>query len=467
MSKMGSERQVTIDPSVSVTDWKEVRPGVFQTIHPGTNKPFGQEFIKQPDGRLVPTPQKRSMFQGLFDSYQENIGQPFVRSTPGQMLAGFLGVESQGTNPEAYQFGQGASMVPGLGAPAGIFKAAAQIPNMIDVGQTGLGLIFGAKALKNGVTAKDAITAEQLLKNGVPPNQIFQAGQGLFKGPDGSWRRMTNDFPFEKSFTRNIESLKSADILHGDYELQQLYTNSALFDAYPELRKVKVTFDPTMAAHQEGSFNPITKTLRLNPSKDPKSMHETFVHEMQHYIQGKEGWQQGGNSFSMLPENAKQATAHAETALAKIKDRMQIASEKYNIPRAEIAAAARYQAAKKIGATPTKEELDAFRKLSNAPAEIQSIMKDSVSYADIQSQLGEYRDTAYKHYRNLQGEAEAREVERQLKLVREGGSLQNPNGKYDNLRFDDLIKRGDKTSYGVDIDWKETGFENPFYKGIR
>lgn len=456
MSKMGSERQVTVDPAISPYNWQEVRPGVFQTLNPNTGKPFGQEFSKQPDGRLVPMPQKRSMFQGVMDAYQENIGQPFVRSTPGQMLAGFLGVQSQGTNPEAYQFGQGASMVPGLGAPAGIFKAAAQLPNMIDAGQAGLGLIFGSKALKNGVTAKDAITAEQLMKNGATPNQIFQAGQGLFKGPDGNWRRMTSDIAMEDKFIKRIDEIGGGTILSGDYSLPALYENKALFEAYPQLKDVKVTFDPTLPANKHGSFSPQTKTLTLNPNKPAQTMHETLVHEIQHGIQGMEGWQQGGNAFAMLPENAKMASSKADEALMKIKDRMATVSQETGIPREKISAAARFFAAKKVGANPSREEINAAAELANAPQSVKAIIEDSTHYANIQNKLFEYKDDAYRHYTKLQGEAEAREVERQLQAERARRGLTNPNSRYDNLHFTDLIKKGDMTSNGVEVNWSES-----------
>jgi hypothetical protein len=394
------------------------------------------------------------------DAYQQYIGQPFVRSAPGQMAAGFLGVPSQGTSPDAYKTGEGLGMLPGLNAPKGAFqvavKAAANAPEIVDAGKTGLGLIFGSNALKHGVKASDAITAERLMKNGMTEKELFQQSKGMFQGPDGLWRRMTSDLAYEKPFVDTIRQLERSNNLNGDFSLGQLYTNKELFEAYPDLSKIKVTFDWNMQSNKHGSYSPSTKTLRLNPNSKPTDMYETLIHEIQHGIQTKEKWQQGGNPFSMLPPNVQRATGHAEAAKAKILDRVTDVSKRHGIPRDDIINATRFVALSKAGIDTTPQMKDAHARLSGIVGadDLKEVIKDYASYGDIQAKTAKHTEAAFGDYKKLQGEAEAREVERQLQSERGRPGLNAPSGKYDNMYFGSLLKRGDTSSQGVDIDWK-------------
>ena len=395
------------------------------------------------------------------DAYQQYIGQPFVRSAPGQMAAGFLGVPSQNTSPDAYKTGEGLGMLPGLNAPKGAFqvaaKAAANAPELLEAGKTGLGLIFGANALKHGVKPSDAITAERLMKNGMTEKELFNQSNGLFQGPDGLWRRMTSDLAHEKPFIDTIRQLDRSNSLNGDFSLGQLYTNKQLFEAYPELSKVKVTFDWNMKSNQHGSYSPSTKTLKLNPNSKPSEMYETLIHEIQHGIQTQEKWQQGGNAFSMLPENVQRAVGHAEAAKAKILERVVDVSKRHNIPRDDIINATRFVALSNTGIDTTPAMKDAHARLMGIVGanDLKEVIKDYARYGDIQAKTASHSEKAFMDYKKLQGEAEAREVERQLQSERGRPGLNAPSGKYDNTYFGSLIKKGDKTSAGVDVHWKD------------
>ncbi len=68
-----------------------------------------------------------------------------------------------------------------------------------------------------------------------------------------------------------------------------------LFDAYPELKEMKVDGDEPQA---NGSYNPSTRTISLNKSlfADPDKLRSTLLHEIQHAIQDIEGFAAGSNA---------------------------------------------------------------------------------------------------------------------------------------------------------------------------
>ena len=71
--------------------------------------------------------------QQAYQAYQENIGEPFA-AVVGGGGRGYLGLDQPSygglLSQEAYKTGQALGTIPGIGAPAGAFKAAAQAPEM-------------------------------------------------------------------------------------------------------------------------------------------------------------------------------------------------------------------------------------------------------------------------------------------------------------------------------------------------
>lgn len=86
--------------------------------------------------------------QQAYQSYQQNIGQPFA-NVAGPFGRGLLGLERPEYGQEqAYRTGQALSNMPGTGAPAGLLKAAAQMPELASL----LGAIVpGLKGVQKAV----------------------------------------------------------------------------------------------------------------------------------------------------------------------------------------------------------------------------------------------------------------------------------------------------------------------------
>lgn len=69
--------------------------------------------------------------QQAYQSYQQNIGQPFA-NLAGPFGRGLLGLEKPEYGEEqAYRTGQAVGNMPAVGAPVGAFKAAAQVPGLL------------------------------------------------------------------------------------------------------------------------------------------------------------------------------------------------------------------------------------------------------------------------------------------------------------------------------------------------
>jgi hypothetical protein len=68
---------------------------------------------------------------GLLDAYRQYVGDPFA-SMVGGAARGYLGLDKPTyANEEAYRTAQAIGNIPGFGAPAGVFKAAANAPEVI------------------------------------------------------------------------------------------------------------------------------------------------------------------------------------------------------------------------------------------------------------------------------------------------------------------------------------------------
>jgi hypothetical protein len=222
------------------------------------------------------------LFKSILDKYQEHIGQPFVRSAPGQALSGYFGVESTDTSPEAYRTGQALGNMPIIGGPAKAVQAAGHIPEA-------LGMIIGPKAVGGMFKHGDAIVANKLLDNKAPPNTVFSQSGGYFKDDK------------TQTIRRNIDDRKSTlDPMvmeqPGDYTIGAVLSHPELMKAYPGLKDVQLVVNPALKS--KGEFDSKSGIISVNPTafRDLKDMHSTLLHEIQHFIQKQEGWQGGGNS---------------------------------------------------------------------------------------------------------------------------------------------------------------------------
>jgi hypothetical protein len=80
--------------------------------------------------------------------------------------------------------------------------------------------------------------------------------------------------------------------------LSDVVDHPTLFEDYPELANVKISFDSSMKPKELGGYNPESKTITLNPGVTRSKLENTILHETQHAIQSIEGHATGGSPTS-------------------------------------------------------------------------------------------------------------------------------------------------------------------------
>ena len=148
--------------------------------------------------------------------------------------------------------------------------------------------------------------------------KAIKAATGWERGADGKWRYEMPDVVLRdpKEWV-NKKTLTLSDIVEKPNDLFKEYPE--LFDAYPELKDMKILKG---RAKSGGVFYNNAITLNLGDIREAikydmdthyklanNSLKKTLVHEIQHYIQDKEGFEQGGNSEIIIDKNALDAIA--------------------------------------------------------------------------------------------------------------------------------------------------------------
>lgn len=310
-NRMGSERKWVVDPSIlAPQDKPQFVPnpdGSFSPVNPNSQKREPGRYIKQPDGTF------RKAEGGLFDMVPEKTWaavQGFGRGLIGQepttsvMDPNFQAARAGNT---AGVLGSIGTDMPGLGAIKG------------------LGMLVGPKALGGVFKHADAIVAQKLLDNKMGGGEIFKSSGGYQKGLDDAWKRNIDDR------MSMLDPTLIGGAAHGDYSLGTVFKHPELYKAYPEIANMKLTLNHKLSDRgqfsvEKGGFNP---TIEINPNKfkDLADMHSTILHEVQHYIQNKEGWQAGG-----APE-AFDALSGGKEASKKIYRRLVGEAEARNIQK--------------------------------------------------------------------------------------------------------------------------------------
>ena len=187
----------------------------------------------------------------------------------------------------------------------------------------------GGRALFVGIrsnTASESLYAEALKMeaDGKSKEDILKE-TGWLKGADGKWRFEINDKDLQfnshgffsnpdvqrykalelkfingeiteseatelKQLQKSLEGVKKNPKTLGDY-----VKHDALFEAYPFLRDLALSFSDSMAFGNRGSFNGEEITLNSKLLKDEARLKRTLIHEIQHAIQDYEGFAGGSN----------------------------------------------------------------------------------------------------------------------------------------------------------------------------
>jgi hypothetical protein len=130
--------------------------------------------------------------------------------------------------------------------------------------------------------------AQKMDIGGSSPRDILDE-TGWFKGVDGKWRFEIDD---SKSRMLDVDPAKVAP------QVKDVLDHPALYDAHPGLADLHVRPTPEGSSFL-GQYTPSAigrPEIKLRPSLKGDERKQTLLHELQHAVQDKEGFQQGTNS---------------------------------------------------------------------------------------------------------------------------------------------------------------------------
>lgn len=311
-------------------------------------------------------------------------------------------------------------------------------------------------------------TAKAMLESGAD-SETVRRETGWFKGYDGKWRFEIDDSNMEYSrhgfnpdYLRYKElELKFLEGTISDSELQalrntpqdikdinlhrldQFVKHKALFAAYPELKRVRVSFDPSIKGN--GAFYPATFSIKINPKAD--DVRKTLLHEIQHAVQYTEGLTGGAdvkevspdvkNRVYVLKEEQKKVSQELE-AIYK-----EIGFDKYS--------ESLWEKAWNMEIDPDTIESLEEQFLAEKSRKVLALYNYQKQVIEMVKEAMQEEAAPYERYRNTAGEIEARDVANRADMTAEA----RKNTRPDIDREDVVLADGFTVSYFAKDEYDE------------
>jgi hypothetical protein len=259
--------------------------------------------------------------------------------------------------------------------------------------------------------AENAAKAAQMEKAGATPQDIWTS-TGTFRGPDGKLRQEISDansMPGQRFYSWG----EGKDLEQGNSTLvrrQKALLHPELSAAYPDTKNIGVSL---RAGRQGGFYNPSMDNIGVPISSGNQAADRSIMlHELQHAIQKREGFAEGGDPQSMI------------LVLEKIADqKRQQAQEMFRMSSAN------------DPLDPTKIVKPGARK-KGLQLEKEARELDSKALAAYHSEQAKF-----DLYQRLAGEAEARAVQSRMNMTPQERMATFPYESYD-VPINQLIVRG-------------------------
>jgi hypothetical protein len=335
------------------------------------------------------------------------VMRPFGYNTPDTQVMG--GSEWIGKKMEE------AGLVSSARAPLTEFIASVAVPTP---GGLAKGAALAAPALGGifvgkGAKTWDALAAQKakiMADMGTDPRTIWKE-TGTWKGPDGKWRQEIDDSSsrLDERSLRYFEAAQANSPLRMD-KLSGVLSHRKAYGAYPATQDIGLDLT---SKQKGGAYAAKTSTgpeaIDLGQTPDAKS---TLLHELQHAIQQREGFAEGGSPSTMI------------LALEKIADqKRQQAQEMFRISSAN-------------------DPLDPLRIVKPGARKKGLELEKEARELDSKALAAYHSEQAkFDLYQRLAGEAEARAVQQRMNLTPEQRRATFPEESYD-FPLNELIIRG-------------------------
>lgn len=250
--------------------------------------------------------------------------------------------------------------------------------------------------------------AKQMRATGKGEREIFEETKtpkttGWFPGSEKAWKFEFSD----KNAKFNADALKS---LHGGkaVKLEELLSHPELYQYYPHVKDViiQALTPEEEATGLRGSYNPTSNVLKL--LRDPEQARSTLMHELQHMIQSKENWAQGGDNVSPAEIAKLNSTSNSLKRMAESSVRTDKLFNEYLVKIREAA-----------GRNDIKEIERLQSELNQKLDESEELFQESEKeYKALQEKADRFKRSLsdYEIYRRLGGETESRNVQNRLMM---------------------------------------------------
>lgn len=185
------------------------------------------------------------------------------------------------------------------------------VEDLVALGE-GKASIAGARSAQANAGLLD--NAKALKETGMSPEQVWEE-TGWYQEKDGGWRYEISDSTadttpqLKERFARNqvsratqpttLESFLGMDFTRAQ-KLSDVLDHKALFDAYPDLADIDVVVQKPAPGTESKGMVDLRNNKMLIEAHSPAEARSIMLHEAQHVVQRKEGFDSGANEKTPL-----------------------------------------------------------------------------------------------------------------------------------------------------------------------
>ncbi len=262
----------------------------------------------------------------------------------------------------------------------------------------------------------DNLKVAEKMERGKKDAKAIKLATGWERGADGKWRYEMPDAKIKDMKDiggGHIVKRFDDDMLWNDGNLADVIDAPELFEAYPQLKDVRIDTDAIMNdMPSNGNYNAKTNTITIH-ADELKYMNSILNHEIQHAIQYIEGFGKGGSPEQMEKEfKAAQDEWKARAYAHELEEKAKEMGGEYNQSEVEKALVEEYKDLDMSDELPDKEtRIKGFNYFARGYAD--RSMDDAIKRFRLNESTRSDFDS-YKEYLKLAGEVESRNVEKRL-----------------------------------------------------
>lgn len=297
----------------------------------------------------------------------------------------------------------------------------------------------------------DNLKVAEEMERGKKDAKAIKLATGWERGADGKWR-----YEMPDAKIKDMKDIGGGHIvkrfddfmLWNDGKLADVIDAPGLFEAYPQLKDVRIDTDDFMNdMPSNGVYNAKTNTITIH-ADELKYMNSLLNHEIQHAIQYIEGFAKGGSPEQMEKEfKAAQDEWKARAYAHELEEKAKEMGGEYNQSEVEKALVEEYKDLDMSDELPDKEtRIKGFNYFARGYAD--RSMDDAIKRFRLNESTRSDFDS-YKEYLKLAGEVESRNVQNRLGMTDEERRNSLAEETEDVNRDEQIVMNGNDASYSI------------------